>query len=489
MLFSQLITSSDVVVLRGGDREITGVTADSREVKPGYLFMAISGSARDGKDFIPDALAKGAVAVLLEEGGAVPEIPEGVVVAAVKESRAAVSLIASRFWPRQPDNIAAVTGTSGKTSTAQFAREIWQANGHLSASVGTLGLVTAREKKYGSLTTPDAVTLHRTLHEAALGGVTHLSLEASSHGIVFRRLDNVWIKAAGFTNLSRDHLDFHGDMDSYFSAKTELFSRVMAEGGAAVLNADIPQYEALEKACRDRRLKVISYGRNGRDIRLTGQRHTENGQELDLEAMGGKTSVFLPVMGGFQAWNAMCALGMAIGCGEDAMKSANALAKVTSVPGRLDLAGTTGNGAAVFVDYAHKPGALENVLMALRPHVEARRGKLHVAFGCGGNRDSGKRPIMGEIAVRLADKVVVTDDNPRREEAAAIRREVMAGCQNSSSVREIGDRAQAIRAAIADLGAGDVLVIAGKGHETGQIVGDKVLPFDDMEVARDALQL
>ncbi|HEU0118474.1 MAG TPA: UDP-N-acetylmuramoyl-L-alanyl-D-glutamate--2,6-diaminopimelate ligase [Alphaproteobacteria bacterium] len=485
MRLSNLIASNDGLTLHGHDTEILGITADSREVKPGFLFIAIPGTQADGRQYIPEAVKQGAVAIMGPVG---TQIDSQVAFVTAHDIRKGVSSVAAKFYPRQPLMIAAVTGTSGKTSTAQFVREMWKAIGHKSASIGTLGLVTDDETHYGSLTTPDAITLHRLLSESADKGITHVAMEASSHGLVLHRLDNVHIKVGGFTNLSRDHLDYHQTMENYLAAKRRLFTDIIISGGAAVLNADVPEFQDIAASAKQRGLKVISYGHNGKEIRLIDSKPDAKGQKLSFEMNGKKHEVLLPVIGSFQAWNGLCALGMVVASGASEDKAVQSLASVTGVPGRLQLAGTTKKGAAIFVDYAHKPDALENVLKALRPHVAAHKGsKLGVVFGCGGNRDKGKRPIMGEIASRLADWVIVTDDNPRQEEPAVIRKEILAGSVSGKALREIGDRAEAIAAGIAALSANDVLVIAGKGHESGQIVGDKVLPFDDAEVARKVL--
>ena len=483
MRLSTLITTHKSAVLHGPDCAILGVTADSRKVQAGFLFIAIPGTKQDGRRYIAEALQRGAVAVLLPEGEAV--LPEGVSVVTVPAIRAAVSSVAAAFYPRQPETIVAVTGTSGKTSTAQFVREIWAALGHQSASIGTLGLVTSAESRYGSLTTPDALSLHALLDECAGKGITHLALEASSHGLELNRLDHVRLKAGGFTNLSRDHLDYHETLEKYLAAKRRLFESRIEVGGAAVLNADVPVFESLAACAHKRGLRILSYGQSGREILLRKIDPQPNGQRLSLEVLGKKQEVLLPVMGQFQVWNALCALGLVIGSGAEATKATEALTQLSGVAGRLQWVGQTRTGGTVFVDYAHKPDALENVLKALRPHVAAHAGaKLGVVFGCGGNRDAGKRPIMGAIAQRLADWVIVTDDNPREEDPALIRQEVLAGCQPDACLEERGDRAEAIAAALQKLGPQDVLVIAGKGHETGQIIGDKTYPFDDAAVVR-----
>jgi UDP-N-acetylmuramoyl-L-alanyl-D-glutamate--2,6-diaminopimelate ligase len=485
MHLSSLIASSDGLTLHGKDVDITGLAADSREVKPGYLFVAIPGVRHDGRTYIDEALRYGAVAVLAPEGTSIT--PQAAFVT-TPEIRRTVSQIAARFYPRQPEIVAAVTGTSGKTSTAQFARELWQALGYKSASIGTLGLVTAEEARYGSLTTPDAITLHKLLEETAHNGITRLAVEASSHGLALHRLDDVRVKIGGFTNLSHDHLDFHETMENYLAVKVRLFSEVMGHGGVAVLNADTPEFAQLVAISRARGHRIIGYGRKGDEIRIKEIVPQAKGQLLRFELFGKPKETILPVIGAFQAWNALCALSMVIGSGADADKAADALCKLTGVPGRLQLVGTTKNGGSIFVDYAHKPDALENVLAGLRPHVAAHPGaKLSVVFGCGGNRDAGKRPIMGAVAQKLADRVIVTDDNPRHEDPVAIRREILKGCTPGPELIEIGDRAQAIATAIGHMGPNDVLIIAGKGHEPGQIVGDKVLAFDDAEVARKVL--
>ena len=488
MRLSNLIAPSEGQKLFGNDVNITGITADSRDIKKGFLFAAIPGTQQDGRLYIKDALAQGAAAILAPAGTDASLLPSHVSLVTAKDMRLAVSAIAARFYPRQPDTIAAVTGTSGKTSITQFTREIWGQNGRKAASIGTLGLVTPSEKHYGSLTTPDPITLHRILDETAEQGITHLAMEASSHGLDLHRLDHVHVKVGAFTNLSRDHLDHHDSMARYLEAKLRLFTEVMPEGRVAVLNADVPEFDEIAAHCRARHHTIISYGGNGHDLRLKEHQLQADGQVIRFAAMGKNYEVFLPVAGPFQVWNSLCALGIAIGSGEDVAQSVAGLEKLTGVPGRLELIGKTPKGATVFVDYAHKPGALENVLTAMRAHVEEHPGaRLFIVFGCGGNRDKGKRPEMGEIAQRLADVVIVTDDNPRNEVAADIRRDILSGCARGPNLREIGDRAKAIQTAIAELQTDDILVIAGKGHEIGQIVGDKVLPFDDAEVARQAL--
>jgi UDP-N-acetylmuramoyl-L-alanyl-D-glutamate--2,6-diaminopimelate ligase len=486
MLLSKLIACSDTSNSLTKDLDITGLSEDSRKVKPGYLFIATPGVKQDGRIFIDDAIKNGAVAILTTQDNLPPN--SSVCFLTTPDIRKATAALAATFYPHQPETITAVTGTSGKTSTAQFTREIWQALGHQAASIGTLGLVRATGTSYGALTTPDAITLHHILDDCATSQITHVALEASSHGIELHRLDKVKLKAAGFTNLSRDHLDYHLTMEAYLAAKMRLFSELLPAGMAAVLNADIPEFVPLSEVARQRGLKIISYGKNGSDLRLMNVRRDANGQVLHLEIFGKKSELLLPVIGDFQAYNALCAAALVIGSGEDVNATLKALSKVTGVPGRLQFIGTSSKGGTVFVDYAHKPDALENVLRALRPHAAEQKAKLGVIFGCGGNRDKGKRPIMGATAQKLADWVIVTDDNPRHEEPATIRAEILAGCSDRTNVQEIGDRAQAISDGITKLNANDVLVIAGKGHEPGQIIGDKVLPFDDAEAARKVLR-
>jgi len=460
------------------DPPITGLTADSRAVRPGMLFAALPGTARDGRAFIPQAVAGGAVAVLAPKGTVLPAGCEGVALIEDANPRRRLALLAASFHGAQPDTIAAVTGTNGKTSTAQFTRQIWQGLGHRAGALGTLGLVADGFPETPSLTTPDPVALHAMLADLARAGVDHLAMEASSHGLDQFRLDGVLVRVAGFTNLTRDHLDYHGSMEAYFQAKAMLFERVMPQGATAVLNADIPEFERLAALCRARKQTVLSFGARGRDLRVVSVAPLPHGQRLGLEVMGRGHSLDLPLVGQFQVWNVLCALGLAIGAGADPEKALATLPGLTGVRGRLELVARPKNDTAVYVDYAHTPDGLETVLKALRPHTT---GALRVVFGCGGDRDRGKRPLMGEIAGRLADRVIVTDDNPRSEDPASIRAAVMAGCPAAT---EVGDRAGAIALAIGELRPGDVLVIAGKGHEQGQIVGAEVRPFDDATVAR-----
>lgn len=472
-------------VLSAGEREITGITCDSRRVEPGFVFAAIPGTQLDGRHFIPDALARGAIAVLGPPGTDAGDGHPDVSVFTDDDPRRLYALMAARFFEDQPKTIAAVTGTSGKTSTAHFLRQIWNRLDMPAASMGTLGLrvtgpsgaeLLPNDDK--ALTTPDAADLHRQLRHLVELGVEHLVMEASSHGLDQRRLDGVRISAAAFTNLSHDHLDYHGDETAYLQAKLRLFRELLADGGAAVVNADQAHAEAVVKVCRARGLPVLRFGRQGDRVRLLSRVARADGQELTLDVDGSVYQVDLPQVGAFQASNAICALALALVTGAVPNKAVGALAILGGAPGRMELIGTSGTGAAVYVDYAHKPDALQAALQALRPHAA---GRLVVVFGCGGDRDRAKRPVMGGLAAKLADGVVVTDDNPRGEDAAAIRREIMLGCPEA---KEIADRADAIATGLDGLGQGDVLLVAGKGHETGQIVGDDVLPFSDADEIR-----
>jgi UDP-N-acetylmuramoyl-L-alanyl-D-glutamate--2,6-diaminopimelate ligase len=460
--------------------EVTGLSADSRAVKPGDLFFALAGARTDGARFIDSAIAAGAVAVAGDHsppgGCRVPFV-------ATPNPRRALALAAARFFPEQPSTIAAVTGTSGKTSVAAFTRQIWLSLRHAAASIGTIGLVAPMRTIYGSLTTPDPIALHRQLDEIAREGVTHLAFEASSHGLDQYRLDGVRISAGAFTNLSRDHMDYHPDVAHYFAAKLRLFRELVPSGGAAVISADHDCSKAVIEAARERKLRLITVGNNGdgagEGIRVVASGIDGFAQRLELDHLGRKYSILLPLVGGFQIENAIVAAGLAIGTGSDPGEVFAVLEHLEGAKGRLERVGEH-NGAPIFVDYAHKPDALAKALQALRPY--ARR--LVVVFGAGGDRDAGKRPLMGAIAAENADSVIVTDDNPRSEKPETIRAAILAA---ATGAKEIADRAKAIRAAIAGLQAGDALLIAGKGHETGQIVGDRVLPFSDHDTVASAL--
>ncbi|MCK1638410.1 UDP-N-acetylmuramoyl-L-alanyl-D-glutamate--2,6-diaminopimelate ligase [Bradyrhizobium sp. 157] len=460
--------------------DVKGLSADSRAVKPGDLFFALAGTQTDGARFIDSAVKAGAVAVAGERASSDAGVPFVV----TANPRRALALAAAKFYPRQPATIAAVTGTSGKTSVAAFTRQIWERLGHASASIGTIGLVSQKRMIYGSLTTPDPIALHRQLDEIAGDGVTHLAFEASSHGLDQFRLDGVRIAAGGFTNLSRDHLDYHPDEAHYLAAKLRLFRDLIVPDGAAVISADHDCSQQVIEVAEARALRVITVGSNadgaGEGIRLVGVTVEGFAQDLALEHRGRNYTIKLPLVGEFQIENALVAAGLAIGTGSEPAEVFDALEHLEGAKGRLERVGEH-NGAPIFVDYAHKPDALAKALQALRPYAKR---KLVVIFGAGGDRDAGKRPIMGAIAAENADQVIVTDDNPRNENPAVIRAAILAAAKGAT---EIGDRTEAIRAGIAALQQGDVLLIAGKGHETGQIVGDKVLPFSDHEAVAAAL--
>jgi UDP-N-acetylmuramoyl-L-alanyl-D-glutamate--2,6-diaminopimelate ligase len=459
--------------------ELAGVTSDSRSVRPGYLFVGITGTKLDGLRFLGDALGSGAVAVIAERIPPAP-LPPNIVLIKVPNARRALALAAAQLHGRQPRVIAAVTGTSGKTSVAAFTRQIWTALGEEAASIGTVGLISPAREIYGSLTTPDPVALHRSLDELAGEGVTHLAIEASSHGLDQHRLDGLRIRVGAFTNLSRDHLDYHPDLQSYLAAKLRLFTELIVPDGTVVIAADVLHSDAVAEAARKRGLRIFSVGQQGRDIRLRASKPDGFSQIIVVSYLGADYEVRLPLPGAFQVDNALIAAGLAIATGGAAEKTFAALAHLKGAKGRLELVGER-DGAPIFVDYAHKPDALAKALTALRPYAKNR---LVVVFGCGGDRDPGKRPMMGAVASELADRVVVTDDNPRTEEPATIRAQIL---KNSPGALEIPDRREAIGTSIAQLKSGDVLLIAGKGHETGQIIGKQVLPFSDHEAVAAAL--
>ena len=462
------------------DPVITGVTADSRRVGTGTLFAALPGARADGRAFIPQALTQGAAAVLAPE-----DTPDGAAPLLVRSGdvRRAYALAARAFYGKQPRTCVAVTGTNGKTSVAAFCRQIWTALGHHGASMGTLGVMAGDEALTGpGLTSPDAADAARLLADLAGRGVTHLALEASSHGLDQRRLDGVALTAAAFTNLSQDHLDYHHDMAAYRAAKLRLFDTLLPRGRTAVLNADSDAYNAFAGAGIMAGLSIFGVGERGRDLSLVARRATGEGQRLSIDAGGRTYDILLPLAGAFQASNALVAAGLCVAAGDKAEAVIAALETLKGAPGRLQRVGVSPHGGEVYVDYAHTPDGLETVLQALRPHAS---GRLVVVFGAGGDRDRCKRRLMGEVAARLADAAVVTDDNPRSEDPAAIRAEVMKGCPEA---REIGDRREAIAFAVSGLRKGEVLSGAGKGHEQGQIVGETVYPFDDAAVAAEALR-
>ncbi len=463
------------------DVDVTGITADSRAVEPGFLFAALPGTVANGLDYLPDALSKGAVAVLTDAQARPQNCPVPVLRSA--DPRHALAKMAARFHARQPAVMAAVTGTAGKTSVASFLRQIWDSCGAKSAMIGTTGVFAPGRTDYGSLTTPDPVLLHKLLDELAGDGVTHCAMEASSHGLDQRRLDGVRLTVGGFTNLGRDHMDYHPTVEDYLAAKMRLFDTLMEPGSPAVIYGDDVFSAAAMKAASKAGLQVRSVGSKGDYLSLKRVEQHRYSQVAEVDCGGEIHRIELPMAGEFQLANALVAAGMAIASGSDAGEVFKAMGHLRGAPGRMELVGKTGQGAPVYVDYAHKPEALENVLLALRPYTT---GRLFLVFGCGGDRDAGKRPIMGEIAQRLADVVIVTDDNPRSEDPAAVRGEIMAA---ASDATEIGDRSVAIQTAIDMLGEGDTLVVAGKGHEEGQIVGDQILPFSDHKVVAAALEV
>ena len=479
MKLVDLVPADLVTDARGAAIEVGGINADSRAVKRGDAFVAVAGSKDDGLRFVDQALAAGAAAVMAERAPAAP-LPAGIGFIKVLNARRALALAAAKFYPRQPAVIAAVTGTSGKTSVVAFTRQIWAVLGARAASIGTDGLVTPTREVYGSLTTPDPVALHRSLDALAGEGVTHLAMEASSHGLDQHRLDGVRIAAGGFTNLSRDHLDYHPSLEAYLAAKLRLFSDLIAPDGAAVIATDHAEAVPVVAAAQARGLRLLSVGTRADGIRLVENAIDGFAQVLRIRHGGRDYTTRLPLPGAFQVENALVAAGLAIATGSEDGATFAALAQLTGAKGRLELVGSN-NGAPIFVDYAHKPDALAKALQALRPYVSRR---LTVVFGCGGDRDPGKRPMMGAIAVQLADRVVVTDDNPRSEDPAKIRAAILAAAPGAI---EIGDRREAIETSIAQLGSGDALLIAGKGHETGQIIGKQVLPFSDHEAVAGAL--
>lgn len=463
----------------GADPDITGVTADSRAVRAGFLFAALPGAKLDGAAFVRDAIAKGAVAILGSE--AVRAHADGAATIIDLNPRRRLAEIAARFYGRQPRTIVAVTGTNGKTSIASFVRQIWTQLGYKAASFGTVGVVSPAGTKPLGHTTPDPVEIHRLLAGLVDEGVDHVAFEASSHGLAQYRVDGVQLKAAAFTNLTRDHLDYHETFEAYEQAKLRLFGEVLPAAGVAVINGDSPAAPSFAKVARARGQRLIMTGESGGDLHIAQRIPFGDGQKLSIRWAGRAYDVALPLAGAFQASNAVVAAGLVLGLGADPQAVFEALAKLEGAPGRLQKIGLTAAGVPVYVDYAHTPDAVETVLKALRPHTA---GKLWIVFGCGGDRDPGKRPLMGAAAKAYADCVIVTDDNPRTEDAAAIRRAVLQG---AAGAEDVGDRAKAIDMAVSRAGLGDVVVIAGKGHEAGQIVGREVKPFNDADEARLAI--
>lgn len=471
---------------QGGEKaRVTGLSVDSRDVKEGHLFAALPGTRVHGGEFIQYALRMGAAAILTDMEGARiarAELEQGdAALVIAQDPRQALAYAAALWFGLQPETMVAVTGTNGKTSVASFTRQIWTGLGLEAVNIGTTGVEGAWEAPLAH-TTPDPITLHRVLAEAAAAGVTHAAMEASSHGLAQRRVDGVRLAAAGFTNFSRDHLDYHASFDEYFEAKAGLFSRVLSEDGVAVINLDDDRGREMAAIARSRGQEVLGVGRaTGADLHILARSFSPTGQVLRFEWHGRPAQVELGLIGGFQAENVLLAAGLAIGAGADPDQVFATLPSMQTVRGRMQLAARRRNGASVFVDYSHTPDSVATALKALRPHV---MGRLVVVVGAGGDRDPGKRPLMGQAAAENADVVFVTDDNPRSEDPAAIRAAVMQGCPDAT---EVGDRAEAILRGVDALGPGDALLIAGKGHETGQIVGEDVFPFDDREQASVAV--
>jgi UDP-N-acetylmuramoyl-L-alanyl-D-glutamate--2,6-diaminopimelate ligase len=461
---------------------LTGLTADSRQVRPGYLFAAIPGTVTDGARFIPDALAKGATAILAPPGIDANALGPNVTLVTDANPRRRLARMAAAFHAPQPDTIVAVTGTNGKSSVAGFTRQIWAATGLKATSLGTLGIEGPGYEASEGLTTPDPVDLHRELANMAENRIQHVAMEASSHGLDQHRLDGVRFAAAAFTNLSHEHLDYHGTMEIYRQAKLRLFEELVPRGGVCVVNTAAAEHDTICNIAADRGLRALSYGLVNGAIRCIEAVESRGGYTASLDVTGERVNIDFPLPGRFQLENALAALGLVIATGTEPRRAALALEHLTGVRGRLQLAGARANGARVYVDYAHKAEALKTVLTTLRPFV---KGRLVVVFGCGGDRDTEKRPVMGRYAAEFADSVIVTDDNPRTEDPAMVRAAILKGCPDA---REIGDRRVAIRDGVAALGPDDILLIAGKGHETGQKIGDTVLPFDDVEEAVSAVR-
>jgi UDP-N-acetylmuramoyl-L-alanyl-D-glutamate--2,6-diaminopimelate ligase len=477
----------ELCVPAGALPPLGGLTADSRRVAPGDLFAALPGGQMDGRRFIEEAVARGAAAVLAPAGTEWPSGIEARPMLLAADPRRVLALLAAAFHGRQPELVVAVTGTNGKTSSVDFLRQLWTLDGRRAASLGTLGLRAEGFPPGPSLTTPDPVALHAGLSALAQAGVGAVALEASSHGLEQRRLDGVRQAAAGFSNLTRDHLDYHGDMAAYRAAKLRLFDALLPPGAAAVANAemDAATLDALRGIAAARGLRLLTVGEAGEALRLVAQAARPDGQEVTLEGFGRRATLHLALPGRFQLDNVMMAAALAIGTGMDPARAFALLPGLQGVRGRMELAARLPDGAAVYVDYAHTPDALDRLLRALRAHV-APGGRLHVLFGAGGDRDPGKRPLMGATCAAQADVCWVTDDNPRSEDPAAIRTAVLAACPGGI---DAGDRATAIARAIAALRPGDVLAVAGKGHESGQTIGSTTLPFDDVAVVRAAAGL
>jgi UDP-N-acetylmuramoyl-L-alanyl-D-glutamate--2,6-diaminopimelate ligase len=459
----------------GGDSRVTGFAIDHRKVAPGTVFGAFRGTLVNGEDFIPQAVSAGAVAVVAR-----PEVAvEGAAHVSAEEPRREFARLAAKFFRPFPETVVAVTGTNGKTSSVELARQLWRMAGHHAASIGTLGVTTAEDRTTTGLTTPDIVTFLSNMAGLAREGVTHAAFEASSHGLSQYRTEGLPVSAAAFTNFTRDHLDYHETMDAYFEAKMRLFEEVVEPGGAAVIWTDDARSDEVARRAEARGLRLLTVGRRGEALKLLDREPTQLGQRLTVEAGGRPHWIDLPLIGAYQAANALIAAGLVLATGGEPAGTLASLGRLQGVRGRLERAVITRAGAPIYVDYAHTPDAIEAAIAALRPHA---RDRLIIVFGAGGDRDVGKRAEMGAVAARLADLVIVTDDNPRSEDPAAIRRDILAG---AGEAREVPGRREAIAAAVAEAGAGDIILLAGKGHEQGQIVGDRILPFDDVAVARE----
>ena len=457
------------------DSEITGFAIDHRKVARGSVFGAFKGAVLNGEDFIGQAVDRGAVAVVARDEAKVERVPH----LADPEPRRLFAELAAKFYAPYPETVVAVTGTNGKTSTVEMTRQIWRMSGHRSASIGTLGVTTSDDQVKTGLTTPDIVTFLNNMAGLKRMGTTHVAYEASSHGLDQHRAEGVPLAAAAFTNFSRDHLDYHGTMEEYFEAKMRLFERVLPSGKPAVIWTDDPKSDEVMERARAAGHELLTVGGRGETIRLVKQTPTALGQTLMLEHGGKSHRLALPLIGAYQASNVLTAAGLVLATGGEWSATFSAIQRVAPVRGRLERAVISRAGVPIYIDYAHTPDALEAAIAALRPHVE---GRLITVFGAGGDRDQGKRPEMGAVASRMSDVVIVTDDNPRSEDPGAIRSAIMAG---ASGATEVPGRREAIAEAIRIARSGDIVLVAGKGHETGQIIGDRVLPFDDALVARE----
>jgi UDP-N-acetylmuramoyl-L-alanyl-D-glutamate--2,6-diaminopimelate ligase len=477
-----LLTTDDFAAAEMGIAPtITSITLDSRNAVEGALFIAITGNKADGLTFIEDAIRRGASAVLVAEEQADSLRELRIPILTSKNVRRSAALLAARFYPNAPETAVAVTGTNGKTSTAFLAEQLWELNGFSAASVGTLGVHAQKMVTAGSLTTPDPITLHDNLQKLGQTGVTHVALEASSHGLDQHRLDGITLKAAAFLNLTRDHLDYHQNEAAYFNAKAILFSKILPEGQTAVLPVDSSYFGALQNICTVRNHKIITFGTQHADLQVMSVTPTAKGQELTLSLFGETFCTFLPLFGTFQSTNILAAMGLAFATGISMDTLIATLPRLSGIKGRMENVSPDSIPFNIFIDYAHTPDALEKALQSLRVHTT---GNIHVVFGCGGDRDTGKRPIMGEIAANLADFTIITDDNPRTEDANTIRAEVAA---TNPTALNIGERTLAIATALNNAKAGDSVLIAGKGHEMGQIVGTVTLPYSDHAAVKQVL--